>query len=196
MTKRTASLRRKTGETEVEVRLDLDGSGSSAVATGLGFLDHMLSALARHARLDLELRCAGDLRVDDHHTVEDCALALGAAFREALGELRGVRRFGSAYVPLDEALCRSVVDLSGRPFADVDLGLKRERIGDVACENLEHFFNSFATEARLTLHVDVLKGSNDHHRSESAFKATALALREAVNRESFNDVPSTKGVLG
>jgi imidazoleglycerol-phosphate dehydratase len=196
MTKRTASLRRKTGETEVEVRLDLDGSGSSAVATGLGFLDHMLSALARHARLDLELRCAGDLRVDDHHTVEDCALALGAAFREALGELRGVRRFGSAYVPLDEALCRSVVDLSGRPFADVDLGLKRERIGDVACENLEHFFNSFATEARLTLHVDVLKGSNDHHRSEAAFKATALALREAVNRESFNDVPSTKGVLG
>jgi imidazoleglycerol-phosphate dehydratase len=196
MTKRTASLRRKTGETEVEVRLDLDGSGSSAVATGLGFLDHMLSALARHARLDLELRCAGDLRVDDHHTVEDCALALGAAFREALGEVRGVRRFGSAYVPLDEALCRSVVDLSGRPFADVDLGLKRERIGDVACENLEHFFNSFATEARLTLHVDVLKGSNDHHRSEAAFKATALALREAVNRESFNDVPSTKGVLG
>lgn len=196
MTKRTASLRRKTGETEVEVRLDLDGSGSSVVATGLGFLDHMLSALARHARLDLELRCAGDLRVDDHHTVEDCALALGAAFREALGEVRGVRRFGSAYVPLDEALCRSVVDLSGRPFADVDLGLKRERIGDVACENLEHFFNSFATEARLTLHVDVLKGSNDHHRSEAAFKATALALREAVNRESFNDVPSTKGVLG
>ena len=196
MTKRTASLRRKTGETEVEVRLDLDGSGTSVVTTGLGFLDHMLSALTRHARLDLELRCAGDLRVDDHHTVEDCALALGAAFREALGEVRGIRRFGSAYAPLDEALCRSVVDLSGRPFADVDLGLQRERLGDVACENLEHFFNSFATEARLTLHVDVLKGSNDHHRSEAAFKATALALREAVNRESFNDVPSTKGVLG
>ena len=155
----------------------------------------MLGALARHARFDLELRCAGDLEIDDHHTVEDCALALGQALDQALGQRRGIARFGSAFAPLDEALARAVVDLSGRPCAVVELGLERETLGQLACENLSHFFTSLATTARMALHVDVLRGINDHHRAEAAFKATALALREAVRLEGPDQVPSTKGVL-
>ena len=162
------------------LELLLDGEGVAEVQTGIGFLDHMLTALAKHARFDLELECDGDLDVDDHHTVEDCALALGAALDQALGERRGIRRFGQAYAPLDEALARAVVDFSGRPSAHVDLGFRRERIGDIATENLTHVFVSLATTARMALHVDVLKGSNDHHRAEAAFKAVALALRQAV----------------
>lgn len=195
MNERIAEVSRATNETTISVRLRLDGSGEATVSTGLGFLDHMLTSLTRHSRVDLELRCEGDLVVDDHHSVEDCALALGTALREALGDRRGVRRFGASYAPLDEALARAVVDLSGRPFADVDLGLRREMLGDVACENLDHFFRSLAAEARITLHVDLLKGRNDHHRAEAAFKATALALREAIAQDSGTKVPSTKGVL-
>lgn len=194
MNPRRAEIRRETGETRVLVSLVLDGSGKSQVATGLGFFDHMLAQLAKHGRFDLELRCAGDLEVDDHHTIEDCALALGRAFDEALGERRGIRRFGAAYAPLDEALARVVVDLSGRPFAHVDLGLARERLGEVASENLDHFFRSLAATGRMALHVDLLRGSNDHHRAEAAFKALALALREAVRIE-HDEVPSTKGML-
>lgn len=195
MNERIAEVSRTTNETRISVRLRLDGSGQATVSTGLGFLDHMLTSLTRHSRIDLELRCEGDLVVDDHHSVEDCAIALGTALREALGDRRGVRRFGSAYAPLDEALARAVVDLSGRPFADIDLGLRREMLGDVACENLDHFFRSLAAEARLTLHVDLLKGRNDHHRAEAAFKATALALREAIAQDTGVEIPSTKGVL-
>jgi imidazoleglycerol-phosphate dehydratase len=195
MSERRASLRRTTGETDVSVSLFLDGSGRSSISTGLGFYDHMLTALSRHSRFDLELRCTGDLQVDDHHTVEDCALALGEAFWQAVGDRRGVCRFGSAYAPLDEALARAVVDLSGRPHPAIDLGLRREKIGDVACENLGHALRSFATAARMTLHVDVLKGENDHHRAEAAFKALALALRQAVRRDDHSEIPSTKGVL-
>jgi imidazoleglycerol-phosphate dehydratase len=145
--------------------------------------------------MDLALRCTGDLHVDDHHTVEDCALALGRALDEALGERRGIVRFGSAYAPLDEALARAVVDLSGRAHAEVDLGLERHVVGDVAAENLDHAFRSLAAGGRITLHVDVLRGRNDHHRAEAAFKALSLALREAVGRDGSDDVPSTKGVL-
>lgn len=195
VTDRRARVERSTAETRVSVDLALDGQGRADIATGIGFLDHLLTALARHARFDLTLRCQGDLHVDDHHTAEDAALALGRALDDALGDRRGVARFGWALAPLDEALARVAVDLSGRPFADVQLGLAREMIGTIATENVTHALRSFATAARLTLHVDVLKGDNDHHRAEAAFKATALALRQAVAASGFDDVPSTKETL-
>lgn len=195
MNARTATVQRRTNETDIRLTLTLDGTGVSTVDTGIGFLDHLLTALARHARWNLELTCQGDLAVDDHHTAEDCALALGRAFDEALGDRAGIARFGSAYAPLDEALARSVVDCSGRPFAVLDLGLTRDRLGTLACENIPHVLQSFAVAARTTLHVDVLRGTNDHHRAEAAFKATALALRAAAVRDGSTAVPSTKGVL-
>jgi imidazoleglycerol phosphate dehydratase HisB len=195
MTARQAKVGRETLETRITLELALDGSGRAEVATGIAFFDHMLTALARHARFDLTLKCAGDLQVDDHHTVEDCALALGQALDQALAERRGIARFGSAFAPLDEALARAVVDLSGRPCAVVDLALQREALGQLACENISHFFTSLATTGRMALHVDVLRGANDHHRAEAAFKAVALALRAAVRVEGPAQVPSTKGVL-
>ena len=195
MSKRSATIERKTRETEIRVQLELDGSGSAKISTGLGFLDHMLEALAKHARLDLELACVGDLHIDDHHTVEDCALALGQALDQALGDRSGIARFSHAYAPLDEALARVVIDLSGRPWPEVHIGFTREKIGDVATENLTHFFESLAMTARCALHVDVLRGKNDHHRAEAAFKALALALRQAVARDASAGIPSTKGVL-
>lgn len=195
MTQRQSSMTRKTNETEIRVLVNLDGTGRASVRTGIGFLDHLLTALARHARLDLELECHGDLAVDDHHTAEDCALALGAAIDQALGERRGITRFGSAFAPLDEALARAVIDLSGRPFARIELGLRRDKLGDLSCENVAHVLSSLAIAARATVHVDVLHGANDHHRAEASIKAFALALREAVRRENYGDIPSTKGVL-
>ena len=192
---RLGEVRRTTGETNVSVELTLDGSGKAEIATGIGFLDHLLTALARHSRCDLAITCEGDLNVDDHHTVEDVALALGQALDQALGDRRGITRFGDAIVPLDEALSRVAIDLSGRPFADVQLGLTREALGALSTENITHLLRSFATAARLTLHVDVLKGDNDHHRAESAIKAMAIAIRQAVSSSGFDDVPSTKGVL-
>ncbi len=195
MSARTATVTRATRETSIRVALDLDGTGKTDVKTGIGFLDHLLDALGRHARFDLTLACEGDLQVDDHHTAEDCALAIGEALDRALGERRGVHRFGWALAPLDEALARAVVDLSGRPFSDVALDLRREAIGELSCENIPHVLRSLATAGRMTLHVDVLKGVNDHHRAEAAFKATALALRQAVAPSGFDDVPSTKGTL-
>lgn len=195
MSERRAEISRETGETSIELELKLDGSGQADIATGLGFLDHMFTALVRHARFDLRLHCRGDLEVDDHHTVEDCAIALGEAIDRALGERRGIVRFGYAYAPLDEALARVVVDLSGRPAPVVDLGLKRDMIGQVACENLHHVFVSLANRSRASIHVDVLRGENDHHRVEAAFKALALALRQAVALDGTEEIPSTKGVL-
>ena len=192
---RTANIQRKTKETDISLYLSLDGSGTSQINTGIGFLDHMLTALAKHARFDLTLTCQGDLHVDDHHSVEDCGIVLGQAFKEALGQPKGIARFGYAYAPLDESLSRAVVDISGRGFADVNLNLQREMIGNLSCEMLPHFLSSFAGSAAITLHVDVLKGKNDHHRAESAFKALAQALRGAVKRDGTADVPSTKGVL-
>ncbi len=191
---RSAELTRKTGETEIEVSIRLDGSGVADVASGLGFLDHMLSALARHSGLDLMLRASGDLDVDDHHTVEDCAIALGRALDRSLGDRSGIARFGSAYAPLDESLARAVVDLSGRPWPEIGIDFDRERIGEVATENIVHFFRSFAMEGRMALHIDLVKGDNDHHKAESAFKALALALRAAVSRRG-DAVASTKGTL-
>lgn len=196
MTTRVGRVERKTSETTIAVEVVLGGVGQATVRTGVGFLDHLLETLARHARLDLTASCTGDLHVDDHHTAEDVALALGAAVDRALGERRGIARFGWALAPLDDALARAVLDLSGRPFAQIDLGLTREALGTLACENVSHVLRSFATAARATLHVDVLRGSNDHHRAEAAFKAVALAVRHAVRLTKFDDVPSTKGGLG
>ncbi|MEO8480133.1 MAG: imidazoleglycerol-phosphate dehydratase HisB [Gemmatimonadota bacterium] len=196
LTSRNAAIARTTRETDITLRLNLDGTGKASIATGIGFLDHLLTALAFHARFDLELTCQGDLEIDDHHTAEDCAIALGEAVASALGDRAGIARFASAYAPLDEALARSVIDISGRPFARIALGLVRDTIGTLATENVSHVLQSFATAARLTLHVDVLEGSNDHHRAEAAFKATALALREAVRRTGETMIPSTKGTLG
>ncbi|KAJ3255298.1 imidazoleglycerol-phosphate dehydratase [Chytriomyces hyalinus] len=205
MTSRTASIQRKTNETDISLTLRLpsvesytSGAVTAAeinISTGIGFLDHMLHALAKHAHWSLTLKCTGDLHVDDHHTAEDVAIALGQAFKAALGEPRGIKRFGYTYAPLDEALSRCVVDISGRPHASIDLGLKREMIGSLSCEMIPHIFESFATSACITMHVDVLKGFNDHHRSESAFKAAAVALREAITPTGGNEVPSTKGTL-
>jgi len=195
MSERRAEIVRETKETAIRVNLALDGRGEARTATGLGFLDHMLTSLMLHARFDLDLACKGDLHVDDHHTVEDCALALGAAIDKALGERRGIARFGSAYAPMDESLARCVVDLVTRPCAVVELGLRRERMGDVSCENITHFFRSLATAGRFTLHLDVLRGENDHHRAEAAFKAFALALREAVRATGELGAPSAKGAM-
>lgn len=195
MSHRTARIDRRTLETEIALELNLDGRGDAAVETGIGFLDHLLSALARHGRFDLTLRCEGDLHIDDHHTVEDCGIALGQAIDQALGERRGIARFGHGYAPLDEALARAVVDLSGRPHSVVNLGLGRAMLGTLACENVPHLIQSIALNARAAVHVDVLRGENDHHRAEAAFKALALALRQAVASDGSGEVPSTKGVL-
>lgn len=193
---RAASRNRQTRETAIEAALRLDGAGMAEVETGIGFLDHMLTALACHARIDLVLTCRGDLGVDDHHTAEDCAIVLGSMLDEALGQRQGIRRFGAAYAPLDEALSRVVVDLVRRPSAVVELGLRRERLGGLATENIVHFFRTLAMEGRFTLHVDVLRGENDHHRAEAAFKALALALREAVLATGNPDeAASTKGAM-
>ena len=192
---RTAVVERATFETRIDVALALDGTGRAQIDTGIGFYDHLLTALTKHARFDVELRCEGDLGVDDHHSVEDVALAYGQALDRALGERRGIRRFAHAYAPLDEALARAVVDLSGRPAPVIVLGLARETIGQLACENITHAFVSLAMAGRMALHVDVLKGANDHHRAEAAVKATALALRRAVALDGGDDVPSTKGIL-
>ncbi len=195
MSKRTAKVERKTLETQITLKIDLDGTGKARVKSGLGFLDHMIGALSRHSRIDIDLQCSGDLDVDDHHTAEDCALALGEALNKALGERRGIVRFASAYAPLDEAMARAVIDLSGRPCSVVNLGLQRDQVGDIASENLTHFFVSLAMASKSAFHIDVLRGENDHHKAEAAFKALALALRQAVRDEGTGDVPSTKGVL-
>ena len=194
--RRHATLERKTKETMITAELELDGTGNTdEINTGIGFLDHMIGAFVKHAGLDLKLLCKGDLHVDDHHSVEDCGIVLGQAVLQALGERRGIVRFGVGYAPLDEALSRAVVDISGRGFADVNLGLRRERLGTLSCEMISHFLKSFATSAGITLHVDTLKGENDHHRAESAFKALAVAFRQAIAMTGSGQVPSTKGVL-
>jgi len=195
MTQRTATVTRTTRETDITVTVNLDGSGKAEIATSLRFLDHLFDALTRHSRMDVTIACTGDLDIDDHHTAEDCALALGQAFDEALGDKAGIRRFGEGHAPLDEALARAVIDLSGRPYAYVDLGLRREKVGDIATEMIGHALQSFAMAAKMTLHVELIRGQNDHHRAEAAFKALALALRMAIADAGHGEVPSTKGVL-
>jgi imidazoleglycerol phosphate dehydratase HisB len=194
MNHRMATIQRQTRETRIDLSLDLDGSGIVNVNTGIGFLDHLLTALAFHARFDLTLRCEGDLHIDDHHTAEDCAIALGAALDQALGDRRGIARFGWALLPMDEALAQAAIDLVRRPYAVVDLKLKRDRVGELACENIPHLLQSLATSGAFTLHCSVAYGANDHHQAEAAFKSLALALRQAVARTS-GDLPSTKGVM-
>ena len=195
MTPRIASIRRETRETFIELRLDLDGGSESQIGTGIRFLDHMLESFALHGGFGLSLSCRGDMDVDDHHSVEDCAIVLGQAFDEALGDRAGIVRFAHAYAPLDEALVRTVVDLSGRPFSVVNLPLSRERLGDLSCENVAHFFQSFAIRARAAVHIDLIRGGNDHHKVEAAFKSAALALRCASALTATSGVASTKGVL-
>lgn len=193
---RQARVERRTKETDVTVALDLDGQGAHQGSSGLGFLDHMLHAFARHGRFDLELRCRGDLHVDEHHSVEDTALTLGQAVLQACGDCAGLTRFGHAYVPMDEALVRAVVDLSGRPWLEWKVPVLRERIGDLPVELAEHFWRSFAQEARLTLHVECLAGTNQHHVLEATWKAVARALAMAVAIDPrVVGVPSTKGTL-
>ncbi|CAK7211108.1 imidazoleglycerol-phosphate dehydratase [Sporothrix bragantina] len=223
---RWAALARDTNETSIQLALNLDGgdfppdtdervlnlvkdssaSGHAAqtsksqtilLQTGIGFLDHMLHALSKHAGWSLVITCKGDLHIDDHHTAEDVCIALGYAFNKALGSAAGIARFGSAYAPLDEALSRAVVDISNRPYSVIELGLKREKIGDLSCEMIPHCLQSFAQGARITLHVDCLRGFNDHHRAESAFKALAVAVRLATSKVAGKEgeIPSTKGTL-
>jgi len=196
MDARHAEVRRTTGETDITVRLDLDGAGAAKVDTGIGFFDHMLTLFAHHGRFDLEVTAQGDLEVDAHHTVEDVSLALGQALREALGDKRGVRRYGSTVLPMDEALTMVALDLSGRPFYADDLRLSGVRIGEFDGELASHFFQSLAFQAGITLHVRLLAGSNAHHIVEAVFKAVARALAQACEIHGRGDaVPSTKGSL-
>ena len=192
---RRATVTRRTRETDVTVTLDLDGGGSADVATGVGFYDHLLSSLAHHALFDLEVRATGDLHVDEHHTVEDVALVLGSALSEALGDRVGIRRFGEGQAPMDESLAAAVVDLSGRPYAVVDLPFRGERVGELPLQLVEHALESFARTAGATLHLRAT-GRNDHHLAEAAFKALARALREASELDPRRaGVASTKGTL-
>jgi len=192
---RVAVVDRSTRETRIQLTLDLDSSGKADVRTGIGFLDHLLTSLAFHARFDLKLHCDGDLHVDDHHTVEDCGIALGSALDQALADRRGVARFGWAIVPMDEALAQAAIDLVKRPFAVVDLKLRRDRLGELSCENIPHFLQSLATSGLFTLHCHVTAGQNDHHQAEVAFKSVALALRQAVSITGSGEPPSTKGAM-
>ena len=194
---RTASLTRTTTETESDGSLALDGAGRAEIATGIGFLDHMLTAFARHALLDLTVRATGDLHVDFHHTTEDVGIVLGRALQQALGEKRGIRRFGHALVPMDEALAEAAIDISGRPFLAWDVAFERPEIGTMDTELFEEFFRAFAFNALITLHVTRRSGRNAHHVAEACFKAVARALRSAIEAdERIGDaVPSTKGAL-
>jgi imidazoleglycerol-phosphate dehydratase len=194
---RIASLSRTTNETDVALTLDLDGTGRAEVATGIGFLDHMLTALARHALFDLTVAAKGDLHIDFHHTTEDVGIVLGQAFARAAGDKRGVRRFGQALVPMDEALAEAAIDLSGRPFLAWNVGFTVPKIGEMDTELFEEFFRAFATNALLTLHVTARAGRNAHHLAEACFKATARALRLAVEPDPRTEgvIPSTKGSL-
>jgi imidazoleglycerol-phosphate dehydratase len=193
---RRARIERKTRETDIALVIDLDGSGASKVATGIGFLDHMLTALSTHSGIDLEVRCRGDLHVDAHHSVEDVGIVLGQALRQALADKKGVVRFGHAYVPLDEALSRAVVDLSGRPWLHFGVQWKAQKIGDMPTELFEDFFWALVDHGRFNLHLDAIRGRNAHHVAETLFKATARALRMAVALDPRTaGVPSTKGSL-
>ena len=194
---RQAEITRKTGETDISVRLNLDGTGKSEIVTGIGFLDHMLTLLARHGRFDLDVTCKGDTWVDDHHSTEDIGIALGEAFDQALGSRKGICRYGQMLLPMDESLILSAVDLSGRGLLVYDLRIPTEKVGAFDTELVEEFFRSFAHNARCTLHLRELCGSNSHHIIEGAFKSVARSLRAAVriDPDAMDEIPSTKGVL-
>jgi imidazoleglycerol-phosphate dehydratase len=193
---RKAQVTRNTQETQISVKLDLDGSGQAKLASGVPFLDHMLDQIARHGLIDLEVKAKGDLHIDAHHTVEDIGITLGQAFAKAVGDKKGVRRYGHAYVPLDEALSRVVVDLSGRPGLEMSGKFTRARVGDFDVDLVREFFQGFVNHASVTLHLDNLKGVNAHHQVETLFKAFGRALRMAVELDPrVRGVPSTKGKL-
>jgi imidazoleglycerol-phosphate dehydratase len=194
---RQAQVTRNTLETQIEVRLNLDGSGKSKLATGVGFFDHMLDQVARHGMLDLDVEAKGDLHIDAHHTVEDVGITLGQAFTKAIGDKKGVRRYGHAYVPLDEALSRVVIDLSGRPGLEYSVDYARGLIGEFDVDLVHEFFQGFVNHASVTLHIDNLKGRNAHHQAETIFKAFGRALRMAVELDAraSGTLPSTKGSL-
>lgn len=194
---RKSEINRKTAETDISLKLDVDGMGENKIDTGCGFLDHMLTLFSRHGGFDLELKCIGDTNVDYHHTVEDIGIVLGKAFAEALGEMRGIKRYGSFILPMDESLILSAVDISGRSYLGFKLNIPTQRVGDFDTELVREFFEAFVRNANITLHISQLEGYNSHHIIEGAFKSVARSLKEAVEiEERFkNQIPSTKGVL-
>ena len=194
---RTAEIIRKTAETDIMLRLELDGCGESGIDTGVGFLDHMLTLFARHGRFDLYVKCVGDTYVDDHHTAEDIGIALGQAFAQALGDKRGIVRYGSQILPMDESLILSAVDISGRDYLGYDLAIPTEKVGTFDTELVEEFWLGFVRNAKLTLHIRKMAGTNSHHIIEGAFKSVGRSLRQAVAVDAAfaDEIPSTKGVL-
>ncbi|MDY7523391.1 imidazoleglycerol-phosphate dehydratase HisB [Sphingomonas sp. 10B4] len=194
---RTATISRRTSETSIDVSVNLDGTGAFQISTGIGFFDHMLEQLSRHSLIDLDVNTVGDLHIDQHHTVEDTGLAIGAAILEALGEKRGIRRYADAHSPMDETLTRVAIDISGRPYLVWKTEFSQKKLGEMDTEMFEHFFHSFAQTAGITLHIETLYGSNNHHIAEAAFKGVARALREAVELDprKAGVIPSTKGTL-
>ena len=194
---RTAEIKRTTGETDISVKIDIDGQGKSDIDTGIGFFDHMLTALSKHSGMDLEIKCKGDLYVDAHHSVEDVGIALGQAFAEAMGDKKGIVRYGSARCPLDEALGDAVIDISGRPFIVFDCEFTADKCGEMDTQLFEEFFRSFAFNAGITLHISSPYGINDHHKAEAMFKSLARAIRmaAAIDTRFKDQVISTKGVL-
>ena len=197
MSERTATVSRDTLETQISVSINLDGKGTSSFDTGVPFLEHMMEQIARHGVIDLEVSCKGDLHIDDHHTVEDIGITLGQAFKQALGDKKGIMRYGHAYVPLDEALSRVVIDFSGRPGLEYGVEFKRDRIGQFDVDLFHEFFQGFVNHAPATLHIDNLRGNNAHHIAETVFKAFGRALRAAVavDPRMAGAIPSTKGTL-
>ena len=194
---RISSLTRTTNETNISVTLNLDGTGKAKVATGVGFFDHMLDQLARHSKIDITINCKGDLHIDDHHTVEDCGIALGQALAQALGDKAGINRYGDCHLAMDDALVRAALDLSGRPYLVWNCDCPTQKIGQFDTELLREFFQAMSTHGGITLHIDCLHGINSHHIAEAAFKAVARALRTAVETDPRAEgaVPSTKGIL-
>lgn len=195
---RTATIKRKTKETEIEVSVNLDGTGVANIATGIGFFDHMLDLLARHSRIDLTVKAVGDLHIDYHHTTEDTGIALGQAVKQALGNMAGITRYAGVHMPMDETLSRVVIDISGRPFLVFKAEFPRDKIGEFDTELVREWFQAFAINAGVTLHVETLYGDNSHHIAESCFKGLARALRTAVaiDPKAVGEIPSTKGSLG
>ena len=195
---RKASLRRTTKETDVEVSVDLDGNGRSTISTGIGFFDHMLDLLARHSRIDMSVNAKGDLHIDHHHTTEDVGIALGQAVKQALGDMAGIARYADVHMPMDEALTRVAIDISGRPFLVFRAEFGRDKVGTFDTELVQEWFQAFAMNAGITLHVTTLYGTNDHHVAESCFKGLARALRVAIaiDPKAAGEIPSTKGRLG
>jgi imidazoleglycerol-phosphate dehydratase len=195
---RSAKVTRTTKETDVTVAVNLDGTGASAIETGVGFFDHMLDLLARHSRIDISVKAKGDLHIDHHHTTEDVGIALGQAVKQALGDMKGITRYADVHVPMDEALTRVAIDISGRPFLVFKAAFERDKVGTFDTELVREWFQAFAINAGVTLHVETLYGSNDHHIAESCFKGLARALRAAVaiDARAAGEVPSTKGRLG